>query len=135
MVWRRFLTRLIAALYFGTLIGLAFVPASIGNLDFWVWTALEFVPVGALLVLLLGRRRWWAALGFSVLGAAWIEAAQSVWMPVGYAAAEDVLWATLGASAGILVTVVVDSALARRRASPAAVVPSPGKQGSVSNLG
>jgi hypothetical protein len=86
-------------------------------------------------VLLLGRRLWWAALGFSALGAAWIEAAQSVWMPAGYAAAEDVLWASLGATAGLLVAVIIDSALARRRRSPEAVRQSPEQQGSVRNLG
>lgn len=98
---RRFLLTGIAAVYFGALIGLAFVPGSASNRALWVWPFVAFVPVGILLVLLLGRRRWWAAIGFAVLGSAWIEAAQSIWMPVGYAEVIDVVWASAGAVAGV----------------------------------
>ena len=98
-----------AALYFGTIIGLTFVPGSAANRVFWFWPFATFVPVGILLLLLLGRRRWWAALAFSALGAAWVEAAQSIWMPVGYAEAIDVVWATSGAVAGIAIAFVLTS--------------------------
>ena len=86
---RRFLTSVIAALYFGALVGLTFVPTTEQARASWLLPVTVFVPVGLLLVLLMGPRRWWAALAFSLLGAAWIEAAQSIWMPVGYAQASD----------------------------------------------
>ncbi|MCU1411968.1 MAG: VanZ family protein [Rhodoglobus sp.] len=106
---RRYLLTGIAAIYFGALIGLTFVPGSASNRALWVWPFVAFVPVGILLLLLLGRRRWWAAIGFAVLGSAWIEAAQSVWMPVGYAEVWDIVWASSGAIAGVLVAGILTS--------------------------
>jgi hypothetical protein len=103
----RFVFTTVSALYFGSLVGLAFVPGSASNRVFWLWPLLAFVPVGILLLLLVGRRRWWAAIGFGVLGAAWIEAAQSVWMPVGYAEAVDVFWAGAGVVTGVMIALAV----------------------------
>lgn len=98
----RFVTTVIAALYFGALIGLTFVQISAQARESWLFPVAVFLPVGFLLVLLMGPRRWWAAVAFSVLGAAWIEAAQSIWMPEGYANYGDILLATLGASIGVI---------------------------------
>jgi glycopeptide antibiotics resistance protein len=110
---RQFILTGVAALYFGALIGTAFVPSSALNRSFWCWEVLAFLPVGTLLLLLMGRRRWWAAIAFGMLGAAWLEAAQSVWMPVGYASAMDVVWASAGSTAGVLVAFVASSPRAR----------------------
>lgn len=97
----RLLVTTVAALYFGALIGLTFVPGSAANRPSQLWPFVLFIPVGFLLVLLLGRRRWWSAIGFGVLGAAWVEAAQTIWMPVGYADAWDVVWASAGVLLGV----------------------------------
>ena len=110
---RRYLLTGIAAIYFGALIGLTFVPGSASNRALWVWPFLAFVPVGILLVMLLGRRRWWAAIAFAILGSAWIEAAQSIWMPVGYAEVNDVIWASFGAIAGVAATAILASTRAK----------------------
>ena len=110
---RRYLLTGIAAISFGALIGLTFVPGSASNRVLWVWPFVAFVPVGILLLLLLGRRRWWAAIAFAVLGSAWIEAAQSVWMPPGYAELWDIVWASLGATAGVIVASILSSVKAR----------------------
>lgn len=99
----RLLVTTAAALYFGALIGLTFVPGSAANRPSHVWPFVLFIPVGFLLVLLLGRRRWWSAIGFGVLGAAWVEAAQTIWMPVGYADAWDVMWASAGVLLGVAI--------------------------------
>jgi len=99
---RRYILTSVAALYFGALVGLTFMPGSSPNRTMWIWPFIAFVPVGMLLLLLMGRRRWWAVIAFSALGAAWIEAAQTVWMPAGYAEGWDVLWATSGAVLGVL---------------------------------
>ncbi|MBX3098718.1 MAG: VanZ family protein [Salinibacterium sp.] len=104
---KRYILTGIAAIYFGALVGLTFVRGPAFDRGLWVWPFVAFLPVGILLVLLLGRRRWWAAVAFAVLGSAWIEAAQSIWMPVGYAQAIDIAWASLGAVAGIAATVAV----------------------------
>lgn len=69
-----------------------------------MWTAVAFIPVGAFLVCMFGRRRWWAALAFSVVAAAWLEAAQTVWMPAGYANVIDILLASVGAGVGVAST-------------------------------
>lgn len=113
------LLSMIAALYFGSLIGLAFVPGSAANRAWALWPFLVFVPVGILLLLLLGARHWWSALGFGTLGAAWVEAAQTIWMPVGYADAWDAVWASAGVVVGVSVAVLGARSLRR---SPAAVV-------------
>jgi len=99
----------VAALYFSAVIGMAFVPGSALNRQFWCWQVLVFMPVGTLLLVLLGRRRWWAAIAFGMLGAAWIEAGQSVWMPADYASAMDVVWASAGSTAGVLAAFVATS--------------------------
>lgn len=120
----------IAALYFGTVIGLAFVPGSVINGQLWCWQALAFVPVGALLLLLIGRRRWWVALGFGVLGAAWLEAAQSVWMPAGYASALDVVLDSTGVLVGVLVALfaTVPRARSMRTHEPHRIVAQAGSR-------
>ena len=104
MSTRRALLTALAVVYFSALIGLAFMPISTAARSVWCWPMLAFVPVGALLILLLGPRRWWAAIAFAVLGASWIEAAQSIWMPVDYSQAMDAVWASLGATAGVALT-------------------------------
>lgn len=110
---KRFVITTIAALYFGVVIGLAFVPASEQGRSFWFWPFAAFVPVGVLLALLMGRRRWWVAVGFGLLGAAWLEAGQAIWMPDGYSNFLDVIWSSTGVIAGVAI-VVVATELSRR---------------------
>jgi len=106
---KRYILTGVAAVYFGALVGLTFVPGSASNRSLWIWPVVAFIPVGLLLVLLLGRRRWWAALAFAMLGSAWIEAAQMIWMPDGYAKVVDVAWASSGALAGVILAVILTS--------------------------
>lgn len=94
-----------AALYFAALASLAFVIAPGSNSRFWVWPILTFIPVGVFLVCMFGRHRWWAALAFSIVAAAWLEAAQTVWMPAGYANAVDIVLASIGAGIGVAAAV------------------------------
>lgn len=96
---RRLFVTIIAVLYIGVVVWLAFVPAPEWS---GLWSFLTLLPLGALLLVLLSPHRWWIALGFGVLGAAWIEAAQSVWMPPGYASALDVLWGAAGTAVGVV---------------------------------
>jgi glycopeptide antibiotics resistance protein len=107
MTRARILLSVCAALYFGGLIALTFTPGSSELRDQWVWPVIAFVPVGVVLVLLMGRRRWWVALGFAVLGGAWIEAAQTIWMPEGYGEVGDVFWSGVGATLGVVIAVIV----------------------------
>ena len=107
MTARRYLLTGCAALYFGALIGLTFMAGSTDSRGSWFWPFILFVPVGVLLVLIMGPRRWWAAVGFGVLGAAWIEAAQTIWMPEGYASIGDMFWASVGVVLGVTVAVVL----------------------------
>lgn len=98
---RRLLAVVFAVLYSGAIVWLTFLPQSTGNGISGLWSFVALLPVGALLQVLVGPRRWWLALGFGALGAAWIEAAQSVWMPPGFADPLDVLWGALGAAVGV----------------------------------
>ncbi|MEH6780739.1 MAG: VanZ family protein [Rhodoglobus sp.] len=120
----RFAVAAAAALYFAALASLAFVIAPGGDDRFWLWKTIAFIPVGLFLVGMFGRRRWWAALAFSIVAGAWLEAAQTVWMPAGYASVVDILLASIGAGIGVSVAVVVAilrehaESPARRRATP-----------------
>lgn len=114
---RRFILGAVAASYFAALVWLSFVPGSAVNRGQWAWQVAVFLPVGTLLLLMLGRRRWWSAAAFGMLAAAWIEAAQSVWMPVGYASATDIVLGGAGAMAGVLVALALTTP--RRAARPA----------------
>ncbi len=127
---RRYILTGIAAIYFGALVGLTFVPGSGPVRGLWFVPFTAFVPVGVLLVLLLGRRRWWAAIAFAVLGSAWIEAAQTVWMPAGYADPADVVWAAAGAVAGVAITAALTSPRLRsmRAHEPHRIVPQAGRR-------
>ena len=127
---RRYLLTGITAIYFGALIGLAFVRGSGPGRAPWMLHCAAFFLVGLLLVLLLGRRRWWAALAFAVLGSAWIEAAQSVWMPAGYAEVWDIVWASSGAIAGVLVAGILSSGKLRsmRAHEPHRIVAQAGRR-------
>ena len=53
------------------------------------------------------------ALGYGWLGAAWIEAAQSVWRPPGYASIVDLAFGALGTVIGVGVVVAVRAVRAR----------------------
>jgi glycopeptide antibiotics resistance protein len=65
-----------------------------------VSNVLLFVPLGALMVLLLGRRYWWAAPAAGVLLSSLIELAQFLFLPARYPALADVAANTLGAALG-----------------------------------
>lgn len=113
MFARRYLLPVVAALYFGGLIALTFVPGSATVRNFWLWPFVAFVPVGIILCAIMGHRRWWVAVGFGVLGAAWIEAAQSIWMPEGYADLGDMFWGSLGVIVGVALVAVLTIPRAR----------------------
>jgi hypothetical protein len=87
--------------YLGGIVLLAFVPWRLGAECPWYLDVLFYVPVGILLTLLFGENRWLVAVAFGVLGAAWIEAAQDIWMPEGYGRVEDTIWGGIGVVAGI----------------------------------
>ena len=93
--------------YLGVVVVLAFIPWRYGAECPWYLDVLFFAPVGILLTLLFGRRRWLVAVAFGVLGAAWIEAAQAIWMPEGYGRVEDTLWGGFGVLLGIASVLVV----------------------------
>ncbi|MGV8912378.1 MAG: VanZ family protein [Rhodoglobus sp.] len=115
----RFVVAVCAALYFALLVSLAFVTAPGGNNRFWMWTTVAFIPVGAFLVCMFGRHRWWVALAFSVVAAAWLEAAQTVWMPAGYANVVDILLAGFGAAIGVAAAAGIASWFEHSRRSQA----------------
>jgi glycopeptide antibiotics resistance protein len=93
--------------YLALLVFATFMPSPASARDPWYWPVIAFVPVGALMLLLLGRRRWWVALGFGVLTALWIETAQSAWMPADYARLSDVAWSAAGAILGIVIASIL----------------------------
>ena len=115
----------LGALYFGIVAGLSFVPGLMIARPGWIWMIVAFIPVGVLLALGFGPGRWWVALGFGGLGAAWIEAGQSIWMPA-YANLDQVFSATAGVGMGVVLVALFAAARAADGPSAAerAVVPA-----------
>jgi hypothetical protein len=82
-----------------------------------------FVPVGVLLVLIVGRRRWAFVLVTGVLAAFWLRLAEMVWMPRERIDAGSVAPHIAGTAVGVLLALVL--LRARRRTPPRrAVVPT-----------
>ncbi|MFZ6991287.1 VanZ family protein [Curtobacterium sp. RRHDQ66] len=75
-----------------------------------------FVPLGLLVVLLVGARRWWVGAVAGLVVSACIETGQAVFLPARFASLDDVLSNTSGAVIGALVGVVVFGWVGRRRA-------------------
>ncbi|UAJ80924.1 VanZ family protein [Leifsonia sp. ZF2019] len=74
---------------------------------------LLFVPMGALLTLLLGRERWWLALALGVMATLTIEFVQ-LFLPARFSDARDLLANTLGTLVGIAIVFAVTAAAAAR---------------------
>jgi hypothetical protein len=62
-----------------------------------------FVPMGVLVLLLLGRERWWAAIAVGVIASCWIELAQAVLLPTRVADPADLAWNSVGTAVGVAV--------------------------------
>ena len=65
-----------------------------------------FVPIGVLFLLLVGRRRWWAAVAFGMLLSASIEIAQ-LFVPGRVTDVRDLVSNSIGAFLGVLVALVL----------------------------
>jgi glycopeptide antibiotics resistance protein len=76
-----------------------------------------FVPLGALLELLLGVRRWWLVLALAAAFSSAVELVQLLWLPDRTASVVDVLANTIGAGCGAALSALVTAIgrLARRR--------------------
>lgn len=78
-----------------------------------------FVPLGLFFVLLVGKRRWWLALGLAMgltVGIEWVQQ----FIPSRVSDVRDIFSNSLGAAIGVLITLFV--AAARQRARDAVSV-------------
>lgn len=73
-----------------------------------------FVPLGLLLVLLAGRRKWLFVVFLGVLASCWIELAQDIWIPSRTADARDVFANSAGTIIGALLALAIIAARVRR---------------------
>ncbi|ROP65044.1 VanZ family protein [Curtobacterium sp. ZW137] len=87
-----------------------------GALEFTA-NVLFFVPLGLLVVLLLGGRRWWVGAVAGLLVSTAIESGQALFLPARFASFDDVLANTSGAAIGALIGVAVLARAARHRNS------------------
>lgn len=72
-----------------------------------------FLPIGLFFLLLLGRRRWWLAMGLPFIMTLSIETAQ-IWIPGRVSDIRDVISNTLGAVVGVLLGLAITAPRARR---------------------
>jgi dolichol kinase len=96
----------VGIVYFGVLCFVTMGPRADNGSSFG-GTLVLFVPAGLLLVLLLGRHHWFAALLVGVVGVVWLELACIVWRPDAPAVPTDVLSSSIGVSVGILLGLAV----------------------------
>ncbi|MBH0025283.1 VanZ family protein [Salinibacterium sp. NG22] len=73
-----------------------------------------FVPLGLFFVLLVGKRRWWLALGLAVILTSGIEWVQQ-FIPSRVSDVRDIVSNSLGATIGVVVTLSVAAARERAR--------------------
>lgn len=73
-----------------------------------------FIPMGIFVVLLFGRRTWWAGIFVGVLTSCWIELAQGVWMPDRVADPRDLASNSIGTALGVIVALLITWPAARR---------------------
>ena len=66
-----------------------------------------FVPMGVFVVLLLGRRLWWAGIFAGVLASCWIELAQGIWLSDRVSDPRDLVSNGLGTLLGVLLALLV----------------------------
>ena len=86
------------------------------QLEWWANVAF-FVPLGLLVVLLIGGHRWWVAVLVGGAASVAIEVGQHLFLPSRYATVDDVVANTLGAALGALSGLVLLAVVhARRRA-------------------
>ncbi|MBT2502724.1 VanZ family protein [Curtobacterium sp. ISL-83] len=76
-----------------------------------------FLPLGLLVVLLMGARWWWAGAAAGLVLSTAIETAQALFLPARTATIDDVLANTLGATLGAVIGIVALGWAARRRAT------------------
>lgn len=73
-----------------------------------------FVPMGVFVVLLLGRRLWWAGIFAGILASCWIELAQGIWLSDRVSDPRDLLSNGLGTIVGVVLALVITTPAARR---------------------
>lgn len=104
----------VAALYFlAVVLGAFLLPEPLPTWGlFLVW-----LVAGALAAFVTTPSRWWVALGFLWLGAAWVEAGQAVWLEVQGSAA-DVIVGCVASGIGVGTAATVRMLRARRAVTP-----------------
>jgi len=96
------------------------LPGRADEVSSW-WSLGVFLVVGAVFALVSRPERWWVALGFAWLLAAWVEAGQAVWMPEsGRARVEDLVLGCIGGTLGIALVVAGRAVAVHRRANRSA---------------
>lgn len=68
---------------------------------------LLFVPMGVFVVLLFGRRLWWAGIFAGVLASCWIELAQAIWFTDRVSDPRDLASNSIGTVVGVVLALLV----------------------------
>jgi hypothetical protein len=89
--------------------------ASVRPLVEFALDAIMFVPLGAVLVIIMGRAKWFSALFLVLVGSSWIAVAQLMMSPTDAAGPGFVAAAVTGAAVGVAVATAVGIVGRRRR--------------------
>jgi hypothetical protein len=80
---------------------------------------LLFLPLGALVLVVSGRRRWLSVVALGLVASCWIELAQGIWLDTRFSDPHDIVCNTLGTAAGVVVAMVAWRVVEARDRSPA----------------
>lgn len=119
MFRRRPVVTALAVGYFVALCFMALGPRADGEFGY-LGGVLLFLPLGPLVITLLGRRHWIAALMLGLVASVWIQLACIVWRPDVRIASSDLSANLTGVVIGTLIAVLVGAVVAKRSRSRAA---------------
>ena len=106
-----------AIVYFGALCWMALGPRAETTATFLGGVAL-FLPIGPLLIGLLGRSRWMRVFMVGVLLSVWVQLACVVWRSDAQLSFTELAANVLGVAAGTAIAVAVSTAASHRQSAP-----------------
>jgi hypothetical protein len=118
----------------GVAAGRRVLPGTSGATVEFTIDALLFVPVGVLVVLIVGRRRWLGVVMFGIVAACWLQLGAMVWLAEQPVSSRPVLAHITGCIAGVAIVLLVVGVRRAARAHRPVTALTPISQSNASRL-
>lgn len=114
MVNRHPLLSVVAVLYVAAVLVLSLARDESGDSSF-ISAVLLLVPLGVMLVLLLGNARWYASIALGTMVCVWLELGRNAWFANRNIVESDFTANVLGLGVGVALTSIIVGMVTRRR--------------------